>query len=343
MEQDKEQTIGERITILRREQGLTQVQLAGQLGVSPQAVSKWESGQSCPDIMMLVPLSKIFGVSTDQLLGEEELSIPVFEELVPELEISASDAVGEASAGMETNDNRSLEIDDAIGNETNGMRVETGCDADQQVLCPMGEIHSLKISLGASATEIHEGDTFKMVLRGYDQGQCQSVVKNGVWEIKEQSGYLGIVIGFQRLFSRRKVIITVPAGFRFREVLLSIGAGTMLAEGIETDKCVLNVGAGQLTLRHWGSGATEIKCGMGEVKLQGELDGKCKISCGMGNVEMKLDQLQFYGYRLNCGMGEVKVGENHFGGIGGHQCMNKDARNFFEINCGMGNVAVQFV
>ncbi len=314
-EREKEinQTIGERITILRRQQGLTQVQLAGQLGVSPQAVSKWESGQSCPDIMMLVPLSKIFGVSTDQLLGEEERNIPLFEEMASESE------------------------------PENGMRSEAGCDAEQQVFCPMGEIHSLKISLGAAVAEIHEGESFKMVLRGYDQEQCLSAVKDGVWEVKERNGYLGIMMGFQRLFSRRRVIITVPAGSRFREVFLSVGAGTMLAEGIETEKCGLNVGAGQLTLRHWGSGDTEIKCGMGEVKLQGELDGKCKISCGMGNVEMKLDQLRSYGYRLNCGMGEVRVGENHFGGIGGHQCMNKDAVNFFDINCGMGNVAVQFV
>ena len=61
--------MGERITYLRKRKKMTQAQLAEQLGISAQAVSKWESGLSCPDIMTLVPLSQVLGVSTDELLG----------------------------------------------------------------------------------------------------------------------------------------------------------------------------------------------------------------------------------------------------------------------------------
>ena len=50
--------IGTTIAALRREKGLTQDALAAQLGVSAQAVSKWENGLSCPDILML-PVSAI--------------------------------------------------------------------------------------------------------------------------------------------------------------------------------------------------------------------------------------------------------------------------------------------
>lgn len=60
--------IGEKIKELRKENGLTQEQLAKTLGVSYQAVSKWETGVASPDISMLVPLAKTFHVSTDQLL-----------------------------------------------------------------------------------------------------------------------------------------------------------------------------------------------------------------------------------------------------------------------------------
>ena len=63
--------IGIRIADLRRAQGMTQDQLAGQLGISYQAVSKWETGASCPDIMMLPRLAEIFGVSIDALFGRE--------------------------------------------------------------------------------------------------------------------------------------------------------------------------------------------------------------------------------------------------------------------------------
>ena len=50
---------------------MTQDALAEQLGVTAQAVSKWENDQSCPDITMLPKLAKIFGITTDELLGVE--------------------------------------------------------------------------------------------------------------------------------------------------------------------------------------------------------------------------------------------------------------------------------
>ena len=66
-----EQTIGKRIAHHRKALGLTQDALAEKLGVTAQAVSKWENDQSCPDISMLPRLAEIFGVTTDALLGVE--------------------------------------------------------------------------------------------------------------------------------------------------------------------------------------------------------------------------------------------------------------------------------
>ena len=66
-------TIGKRIGLLRRQKGLTQEELASHMGVSPQAVSKWENDQTCPDISALPKLSRLLGVSVDELLeGREE-------------------------------------------------------------------------------------------------------------------------------------------------------------------------------------------------------------------------------------------------------------------------------
>ena len=67
-------TIGKRIGLLRRQKGLTQEELASHMGVSPQAVSKWENDQTCPDISALPKLAQLFGVTVDELLsGKEEL------------------------------------------------------------------------------------------------------------------------------------------------------------------------------------------------------------------------------------------------------------------------------
>lgn len=66
--------IGEKIKQLRRERGFTQEEMAAHLGISYQAISKWERGDGCPDITMLPALARYFGVSLDELMGMEELA-----------------------------------------------------------------------------------------------------------------------------------------------------------------------------------------------------------------------------------------------------------------------------
>ncbi len=61
--------IGQKIKELRKKKDMTQEKLAYYLNVSFQAVSKWETGISAPDISMIVPISRLLGVSTDELLG----------------------------------------------------------------------------------------------------------------------------------------------------------------------------------------------------------------------------------------------------------------------------------
>lgn len=61
-------TIGKRISEYRKKKNLKQDELAEMLGVSPQAVSKWENDLSCPDISLLPELSRILGVSIDEIV-----------------------------------------------------------------------------------------------------------------------------------------------------------------------------------------------------------------------------------------------------------------------------------
>lgn len=63
--------LSEKLYKLRRQNVLSQEQAAERLGVSRQAVSKWEGGQSVPDPDKLVALSRLYGVTTDYLLLED--------------------------------------------------------------------------------------------------------------------------------------------------------------------------------------------------------------------------------------------------------------------------------
>lgn len=66
-------TLGDKIQVLRKKEGLSQEDLAEKIGVSRQAVSRWEMGQSVPEIEKLLTLSEIFKVSTDDLLKDGTL------------------------------------------------------------------------------------------------------------------------------------------------------------------------------------------------------------------------------------------------------------------------------
>ena len=79
-----ETTLGNRIAVLRRKKSLKQDELAEMLGISPQAVSKWENDQSCPDITLLPKLSKILGITVDELLTGESHNTAEVKILPPE-------------------------------------------------------------------------------------------------------------------------------------------------------------------------------------------------------------------------------------------------------------------
>ncbi|PWM45601.1 MAG: hypothetical protein DBX47_04160 [Clostridiales bacterium] len=62
------ETVNEKIHKFRKAKKLTQEQLGQKLGLTPQAVSKWEKGLTMPDILLLPELCDIFGISIDDLL-----------------------------------------------------------------------------------------------------------------------------------------------------------------------------------------------------------------------------------------------------------------------------------
>lgn len=292
---DMPKPIGEKIAYLRRQAGLTQSQLAEQLGISAQAVSKWESGLSCPDIMTLLPLSKILGVSTDLLLGGEN----------PEDE---SEVLGGILLTKENEEE---------------------------------PIHSIDMSLGAVEVKITEGPLFSVQSEGFQEDHINAVIEDGVWMIRDQSKNK-IISGMRNQFKGHQVIITIPARYHFQSVKLKLGAGKMTVCGFEAEESTVDVGAGAARISSLVCKNTKINCGMGEVRIDGgSLSGKCQVACGMGNVQITADDPGAYGYRVAVGMGVVRIGQDSFSGImSGKHTVNSDAENFFDVNCGMGNVEV---
>ena len=95
------ETMGQIIKRLRKERNFTQEELAEQLGVTCQAVSKWENDSGLPDISQVVPLSVVFGVSTDVLFGRYNAND----------EATIDDIIKEAKVPLKTDNNNYSEVD----------------------------------------------------------------------------------------------------------------------------------------------------------------------------------------------------------------------------------------
>lgn len=73
-------SIGERLYNLRKERNLSQEDLANELGVSRQTVSKWETGESTPDFDKIIPLCDFFGITSDELISGKQNIVEVAKE-----------------------------------------------------------------------------------------------------------------------------------------------------------------------------------------------------------------------------------------------------------------------
>lgn len=137
--------LADKIIALRRQHGWSQEELAGQLGVSRQAVSKWESASAIPDLERILKMSQIFEVSTDYLLKEE----------LEEAEVSVSS--GEAPE--ERLRNVSLEEANAFIEQKKRLALPQALSIAAYILCPIpliflagySELESARISEEAAA------------------------------------------------------------------------------------------------------------------------------------------------------------------------------------------------
>lgn len=83
--------IGNNIAAYRKRENLTQAELAEKLNYSDKAISKWERGESVPDVITMAQLAELFGISVDGLLADTQAeALPVKEEPVPKKKVNKS-------------------------------------------------------------------------------------------------------------------------------------------------------------------------------------------------------------------------------------------------------------
>ena len=201
---------------------------------------------------------------------------------------------------------------------------------------PTGSVRELEIDISTAEVVIQPGDAYDLQVSG--SPRYESRVSGGVWTIKTTGDWQ------LRNWENVKFFITVPRDTVFDEVELSIGAGTLKADGLACRTADLEVGAGEMTVKNLTcTQESSLDVGMGKLTIDGgSLDGKNEVSCGMGVAEVAVSRPADYGYALESGMGSVTIDDYSHSGMGVELEANRSAATFYDIECGMGEVTITF-
>ncbi len=181
-----------------------------------------------------------------------------------------------------------------------------------------GECDKMEIEFGAGELEVIYADVDSIQVLKEGNAKVSSYVEEGTLHI-ESGGKIGI--GNQN----GKVLVQIPKNYVFREVELEMGAGEARVENLKTEELQIQLGAGEIELVELSTNIFEAEVGAGE--LQVEIVGSEKD----------------YGYDIECGIGEIQIGENSYGGLGESQKnINAGTGKRIDLECGIGEIEINF-
>lgn len=176
----------------------------------------------------------------------------------------------------------------------------------------------LEIEFGAGTLEVVYADVQTIQVQEESVTNYKCYIEEDTLHIK---GNRSAGIGAQNGTIR----VTIPNNMSFQEVDLDIGAGQANVTGLIADEVNIEVGAGKASIKQLDAREISAETGAGEIVL--EVVGK------------KED----YSYNLECGIGELKVGDTSYSGLGSEQkIQNSGAKRFLDAECGVGKIQVDF-
>lgn len=209
-------------------------------------------------------------------------------------------------------------------------------------------IRNLHIELGQTELHIIPGDSFVFTA----DRKIDSIAVTGdtlhIKHTEKDSETFGLFKSylFEKEIPPLKATLTVPYNVFFENITLEIGMGEFESKmPLKCKRSTINVGLGSCSLEDFSvTDYFETKCDMGSLTIQGTIGGTSKIQCGMGTVELITQgNPDDYNYKTQVGMGSVQIGDKTFEGLSNKERFSSAAKNYFDINCGMGDITISFV
>lgn len=216
-------------------------------------------------------------------------------------------------------------------------------------------IQSLYVSVKGGEIQVERGNFNDIIM----------VTQDGInMKYSIEGGTLVIAGGEGNLFNAGEVEIYLPSDMEFEDMTFAIGGGQLDADGIHAKTVTLEVGAGEANVEdihaesldaNVGAGEIEIEnthisekmvvnVGMGSAIIGGWIDSDMDLRCGMGDLEVDTmgNSYADYNYNLKCAAGNVDLGHDSYSGVSVSKHIENGSDKTIDIDCGMGNVSVEF-
>lgn len=216
----------------------------------------------------------------------------------------------------------------------------------------MEEVESLYLEVNEAEVEFGGSSNQEISIR--TDGNYESYVRNKVLYIKPK----GIQKEHKMLINLPNV--QVPGEILFKEAEIHAGASKVYISQISAKEFELEVGAGQVTINRLVAEHSEFDIGAGEVIVEYGNVQECEnnvdmgnfeytglilkhgdVECNLGNAAYHLErEVDEYNYEIECGAGNVDIGNESFSGLGREKYIDHHVQESFDIECNVGNVSI---
>lgn len=253
----------DRLIELRKRKGLSQEDLARELGISRQAVSKWERAEAGPDVDNAILLSRLYNISLDELFGNK----PEYERELDGAEEAPEEE--ERSEAFADDNKKQAPSESASPIRQVG---ESAFEGVKKLIC------AVRANVDIEGVE---GDICSLTMEGPQKeiDRCSVIADGDTLRIeseKEKYGFFGI-------WSKLKIHVCVPVSVRRIEAALR--GGDLQIKGVSSGAIAGHTGGGDIKVLSCEAEKLELKTGGGDVKLSTVSTGYAEIVCGGGNVE----------------------------------------------------------
>ena len=187
-------------------------------------------------------------------------------------------------------------------------------------------IENLDLNMGVGELTVCYGSGKDFVLRSVGTGKffCEQNGTTLKVNSKKAQYFFGINISSFGSSKDVAIVLEVPKGTDIRKLKAQVGVGTLTVNDLQVEEL-------------------DGECGVGEFDFSGEIKKFGNLKCGIGSMYLNLvGSEKDYDYSLECGMGNISLGDRDFSGLGSGQEISNGSDKKFTLECGMGEIEVDF-